>query len=65
MTTQENFNKIESEHGCGCWKLCWEHACSCSITIGNKGLREDIYNGFIEENKQIAEEYDRECGYYE
>lgn len=58
MLTQEQFNKIESEHGCGYWNLCWEHACPCAITTENKGLTESIYNSFIEENKRIAEEYD-------
>lgn len=75
MLTQEQFNKIELEHGCGYWNLCWEHACPCAITTENKGLTESIYNSFIEENNRIAEEYDtfdcddlvhyercRECG---
>ncbi len=29
MLSQEQFEKIESEHGCGYWNLCWEHACQC------------------------------------
>ncbi|OOM82016.1 hypothetical protein CLPUN_06340 [Clostridium puniceum] len=58
MLSKEEFEKIESEHGCGYWNLCWEHACPCAITVDNKGLREDIYNGFIEENKKLADEYD-------
>lgn len=58
MLSKEEFEKIESEHGCGYWNLCWEHACPCAITVENKGLREDIYNGFIEENKKLADEYD-------
>jgi hypothetical protein len=58
MISQERFNEIEMEHGCGYWGMCWEHACPCAISIENKGLREDIYNGFIEENKKIKEEFD-------
>jgi len=78
MLSQEEFKKIESEHGCGYWNLCWEHACPCAITTENKGLREDIYNGFIEENKKLTDEYGsledveltkyercRECGDWE
>lgn len=75
MISKEQFEKIESEHGCGYWELCWEHACPCAITTENKGLREDIYKGFIEENKKISEEYDdielphyekcSECGSWE
>jgi len=72
MISKEQFEKIESEHGCGYWELCWEHACPCAITTENKGLQEKIYNGFIEENKRLSEEYDdieiphyetcRQCG---
>ncbi|OCA97729.1 hypothetical protein [Clostridium beijerinckii] len=58
MLSKEEFEKIESEHGCGYWNLCWENACPCAITTENKGLREDIYNGFIEDNKKITDEYD-------
>lgn len=58
MLSQEQFEKIELEHGCGYWNLCWEHACPCAITTENKGLREDIYNGFIKENEKLADEYE-------
>lgn len=60
MITQEQFDKIELEHGCGYWNLCWEHACPCAITVEHKGLRQDIWNSIVEENKKITEEYDKE-----
>ena len=53
--TQEQFNKIDMEYGCGYWHLCWEHACPCAITTEDKGLREDIYNSFIEENNSMID----------
>ncbi len=71
MISKEQFEKIESEHGCGYWKLCWEHACPCAITTENKGLREDIYNGFIKENDELDDieipHYEKcpECGGWE
>jgi len=60
MISQEQFTKIELEHGCGYWNLCWEHACPCAITTEHKGLRQDIWDSMVEENKKIVEEYDRE-----
>ncbi|WP_315072618.1 hypothetical protein [uncultured Clostridium sp.] len=57
MLSKEEFEKIELEHGCGYWNLCWEHTCPCAITAENKGLREDIYNGFIEENRKLSKVY--------
>ena len=60
MMSQEEFNKIEMEYGCGYWNMCWEHACPCAITTENKGLTEKIYNDFVEENRQIAENWDLE-----
>ena len=60
MISQETFNRIEIEHGCGYWNLCWEHACPCAITTENKGLQESIYNGMCEENRLIAKESDIE-----
>jgi len=60
MISQETFTKIEYEHGCGYWNLCWEHACPCAITVENKGLQESIYNAFCEENRKISEESDIE-----
>ena len=57
MLSKEEFEKIELEHGCRYWNLCWEHTCPCAITAENKGLREDIYNGFIEENRKLSKVY--------
>jgi len=65
MLTQEQFEKIELEHGCGYWNLCAERACPCAITTENKGLQESIYNGFIEENRKLVEEYDNDDFDYE
>lgn len=58
MISQERFNLIESEHGCGYYYLCWEKACPCAITTENKGLTKQIYDGFIEENRKLAEEFE-------
>jgi len=60
MISQETFNKIYLEHGCGYWNICWEHACPCAITVEHKGLQQDIWDGMVEENKMIAEEYTEE-----
>ena len=60
MISQEQFTQIEYEHGCGYWNLCWEHACPCAITVEHKGLRQDIWDSMIEENKQITDEYEKE-----
>jgi hypothetical protein len=58
MISQETFDRVEMEHGCGYWNMCWEHACPCAITTENKGLTEKIYNDFCEENRKLAEETD-------
>ena len=60
MISQEQFNRIESEHGCGYWNICWEHACPCAITTENKGLSQDLWNGFVEENRQLVEQDEAE-----
>lgn len=62
MITQEQFTKIEYEHGCGYWNLCWDHACPCAITVEHKGLRQDIWDSMVKENKEIVEEYEKEFG---
>jgi len=55
MITQEQFNKLEMEYGCGYWNICWEHACPCAITIENKGLTKEIYDSLVEEAREIVE----------
>jgi hypothetical protein len=55
MISQEQFDNLELEHGCGYWNVCWEHACPCAITIEDKGLREYIYNGLIKEAKESVD----------
>lgn len=57
MLTQEQFNKIELQYGCGYWNICWEHACPCAITTENKGLQESIYNSLVQECNEISEDY--------
>lgn len=56
MISPERFHQLELEHGCGYWNVCWEHACPCAITTENKGLKEDIYDSFIQEANEIAEQ---------
>lgn len=56
MITPEQFKENEYKYGCGYWNVCWEHACPCAITTENKGLREDIYNGFIKENQEMIDD---------
>ena len=57
MLTQEQFDKIEMEHGCGYWNVCWEHACPCAITTENKGLTLEIYDSMIEETREVINGY--------
>jgi hypothetical protein len=64
MISQETFNQIELEHNCGYWNVCWEHACPCAITTENKGLRQDIWDDFKKEQRELAEEFDNDdCDY--
>ncbi|WP_105176883.1 hypothetical protein [Clostridium cagae] len=57
MISQDEFNKIEAEHGCGYWNVCWEHACPCAITTENKGLQENIYKSLVKEAEEVAESF--------
>ena len=56
MISQEKFDQIELEHGCGYWYVCWEHACPCAITTENKGLQEGIYKSLVAEAVKVADE---------
>ena len=64
MITQEQFKKLELEHGCGYWNLCWEHACPCAITTEDKGLQESIYNSLIKEAQEVVRIFEEEDQYY-
>ena len=63
MISQETFNKLELEYGCGYWNLCWKHACPCAITVENKGLQQSIYDSMCEENRLMAKQSDIEDSY--
>lgn len=65
MISQKQFDQIELEYGCGYWNICSERACPCAITTENKGLQESIYNGFVEENRKLTEEYEKDDFDYE
>ena len=52
MISKERFDELESEHGCGYWGVCWDHACPCAITTENKGYSEEIYNALRKEAYQ-------------
>lgn len=56
MISQERFDEVELEHGCGYWNVCYEHACPCAIVTENKGLQEIIYNSLVEEAREAATE---------
>lgn len=58
MISQERFDEIESEHGCGYYHVCWEKACPCAIVTENKGLKKEIYDSLVEESRGIAEEHE-------
>lgn len=64
MITKEQFDKIESKHGCGYWNVCWEHACPCAITTECKGYSEGIYNGLKEEAREVVKEFTKEFDNY-
>ena len=57
MISQEMFDVIESQHGCGYWHECTDKACPCAITMENKGLREDIWEGFKQDQRELIEMY--------
>ena len=59
MLSEKTFKEMEMNYGCGYWGMCYEHSCPCAIVTENKGLKESIYNGFIEENRKLTEEYER------
>ena len=56
MITREQFDRIEMEHGCGYWNVCWEHACPCAITTEHKGFKESIYKSLVEEANEVAKD---------
>lgn len=69
MISQKQFDKLESQYGCGYWNVCWEHACPCAITVEHKGLQESIYNSLIKDAQEVAasfdDSYDSLLDYYE
>lgn len=56
MISQERFDELEMEYGCGYWNVCCDHACPCAITVEHKGLQESIWNTCIQEGKEMVEE---------
>jgi hypothetical protein len=64
MITQEHFDRIENEHGCGYWGVCWEHTCPCAITTEHKGLQKSIYNSLVQEGKEVAKDFENEIDDY-
>ena len=65
MISQEKFDNLEVEYGCGYWNVCWEHACPCAITTENKGLQESIYYSLLQEAREVAEQAERDDWEYE
>lgn len=55
MISQEEFDKIEMEKGCGYWYECTDRACPCAITMENKGLTKEIWEGFKEEQQDMLD----------
>lgn len=60
MISKERFNEIELKYGCGYWYECCDKACPCAITTENKGLRQDIWDDFKKEQRELAKEYDND-----
>jgi len=65
LISQEKFNQIELEHGCGYWHECCDKSCPCAITTENKGLRQDIWDSFKKEQRELAEECENDDFEYE
>ena len=65
MISQEKFDQIELDHDCGYWFECCDRACPCAITTENKGLRQDIWDGFKKEQREFAAECDNNDFQYE
>lgn len=60
MISQERFDEIESQHGCGYWYECCDRACPCAITTENKGLKQEIWDDFKKEQEELAEEFNED-----
>lgn len=56
MISQEQFDRLYLQYGCGYWNVCWEHACPCAITTEDKGLQESIYNSLVKEAQEVSEQ---------
>lgn len=56
MISKEQFEKIESQYGCGYWNLCYDRGCPCAIITEDKGFQEDIYNEFAEDHRKMNEQ---------
>lgn len=54
MISQEKFDQLETNYGCGYWMVCWEHACPCAIITEHKGLQESIYTSLLKEANDMA-----------
>lgn len=54
MITQEQFDKIEAQYGCGYWHVCDDHACACSPTAAvSQGFNPEVYGRL---QKQLEED---------
>lgn len=60
MISQERFNQIEITHGCGYWFECTERSCPCAIVTENKGLKQDIWDGFKKEQRELNKGFEND-----
>lgn len=49
MISKEQFEKIQTEHGCGYWNVCDDRGCPCAIITEDKGFKESTYKSFLED----------------
>lgn len=61
MISQEQFDKIELEHGCGYWFVCDDHACACAPTAAvSQGFNLKVYESMRRQQEKDRKNMERE-----
>jgi len=59
MISEEQFDKIANQYGCGYWHVCDDHACGCapSSAVG-QGYSEETYASMKHQQEEDMRRYD-------
>lgn len=65
MITEEQFEKIELQHGCGYWNVCDDRACPCHSTANvSQGYNKEVYARMEEQDREYRKQIERESRHW-